>query len=73
MPVEIQGEIRQGSERGQMSLGHSVAGTAVVSARTGLPSLIDVTETQRNNVRAGGQKLERRITNRYEVTVRRKR
>lgn len=68
--IEIQGEIRQGSERGTMSLGHRVAGTAVVSARTGLPISIDVKETQHNNVRAGGQKVERRLTNEYVGTVR---
>jgi len=68
--IEIEGEIRQGRERGQMSFAHRVEGTAFVSAKTGLPVRLSAKETQRNNVRSGGRQVERRLTNEYEGTIR---
>ncbi|MDJ0975556.1 MAG: hypothetical protein QNJ98_13930 [Planctomycetota bacterium] len=60
--VEVRGPMIQGRERGSIDMGYRVEGTATVDLRTGLPTSIDATATQRMDFKSSAQNIEQVLT-----------
>lgn len=60
--VEVKGPMVQGRQRGTIDMGYRVEGTATVDLRTGLPTTIDATATQRMDFTSPAEEIEQTLT-----------
>ena len=70
--VKVAGPFEKGPERGHMSYANQVRGTAIIDARTGLPTSFECTEEVRTDVRQGAAQVQQRATATVRATVQRK-
>ena len=70
--IEVAGPFEKGPERGHMSYANQVRGTAIIDARTGLPTSFECTEEVRTDVRQGAAQVQQRAVATVRATVQRK-
>lgn len=69
--IEIEGKFHKDGRGGRMSVGDRTQGTAVVSARTGLPTRFDVTHTRHMDIRSGKEQVDQRLVSTLRGVVKR--
>jgi hypothetical protein len=69
--IEIEGKFHKDGQGGRMSVGDRTQGTAIVSARTGLPTHFDVTHTRRTDIRSSGEHVEQHLVSTLHGVVKR--
>jgi len=69
--IEIEGKYRKDGRGGRMSVGDKTQGTAVVSARTGLPTRFDIRHTRHTDIRSGGEHVEQQLVSTLSGVVKR--